>query len=135
MTKKLAAAAVLLGLAVIIILITRGGENMQYYNHNRNRVITASQAREMMRSNPNAVILDVRTKQEFSKERIPGAISLPDYAINDRATTLIPSLNTMILIYCRSGVRSRSAMYDLLALGYTNAYDFGGIMNWPYEKE
>jgi len=134
MTRKLSAAAVVLAVIMIFIM---GGIYMQNYNMNygRNRVISASQAREMMKSNPNAVILDVRTKQEFSKERIPGAVSLPDYAIPDRATKLIPNFETVILIYCRSGARSRSALYDLLALGYTNVYDFGGIINWPYEKE
>ncbi|MCL2215542.1 MAG: rhodanese-like domain-containing protein [Defluviitaleaceae bacterium] len=104
-------------------------------NNNRSRTISASQAREIMKNNPGAIILDVRTPQEFATGRIRGARSLPDYSVLDGAKKMIPNLNALILVYCRSGMRSRSAMYDLLSLGYTNVYDFGGILNWPYEKE
>ncbi|MCL1884696.1 MAG: rhodanese-like domain-containing protein [Defluviitaleaceae bacterium] len=102
-------------------------------NEMENRHITATEAREKMQG--DAVILDVRTPEEFSAGRIPGAILLPNYAIADRASKVLPNKDALILVYCRSGVRSRDAVYDLIALGYTNVFDFGGINSWPYERE
>jgi len=119
--------------AYVILLADMRGTDM--YNKNASRRISATEAREMMRRNPNAIILDVRTTQEFSTGRVKGAISLPDYAIRDRAGTVIPGYDALVLVYCRSGNRSRAAMYDLLSMGYTNVYDFGGITSWPYETE
>ena len=100
-----------------------------------NRRITASEARAMMRRNPNAIILDVRTEQEFATGRIPGAILLPDYAIEYRAAQVLPNYDALILVYCRSGNRSRTAVNLLSSMGYTNVYDFGGINTWPYDTE
>jgi rhodanese-related sulfurtransferase len=97
------------------------------------RRITASEARAMMKKHPDAIVLDVRTEQEFALSRIPGAILLPDYTIEDRAAYVLPNRNALILVYCRSGNRSRTAASLLVSLGYTNVYDFGGISNWPYE--
>ena len=100
----------------------------------QNRHITASEARAMMKRNPSAIILDVRTEQEFATGRIPGAILLPDHDIHEKAKHLLPNYNALILVYCRSGIRSRSAVSLLVSMGYNNVYDFGGITNWPYEK-
>jgi rhodanese-related sulfurtransferase len=87
-----------------------------------------------MRANPNAIILDVRTAQEFATGKIPGAILLPDFDIRERAARVIPNKNALILVYCRSGARSREAAYELISMGYTNVFDFGGINSWPYER-
>lgn len=100
----------------------------------KNVRISASEAREKMRD-PNVIILDVRTRREFETGRISGAILLPNFELRERAEFVLPDKNAEILVYCRSGVRSHDAAYELLALGYTNVCDFGGILDWPYEKE
>ena len=102
---------------------------------NKNYRITAQEAREKMRNNPSAIILDVRTAHEFATGKIPGAVLLPDYAIREMAPSILPNKNALILCYCRSGIRSREAVYELDSMGYTNVYDFGGINAWPYERE
>jgi len=88
-----------------------------------------------MQANPGAIILDVRTQQEYDNERIPGAILLPDYEVKDLAEEVIPNKNAVILVYCHGGTRSKSAANTLAAAGYTNVYDCGGISSWPYERE
>jgi len=97
--------------------------------------ITAMEAREMMRKHPSAVVLDVRTPEEFATGKIPGAFLLPLYTVRERAARAFPDKNTLILIYCRSGVRSRDAAHILLSMGYRNVYDFGGLNAWPYDRE
>lgn len=82
------------------------------------------------------IILDVRRQDEFDSGHIPGAVLLPNESIS--ATESIPSLpdkDQKILIYCRSGNRSKQAAEKLVGLGYTNIYEFGGINDWPYETE
>jgi len=105
-----------------------GGEEMV-----RNRRISASYARELMKRYPNAIILDVRSESEFATGHIPGAILLPDFDIKDNAREVLYDYNALILVYCRSGARSRAATYLLVSMGYKNVYDFGGINAWPYE--
>ncbi|MCL2372960.1 MAG: rhodanese-like domain-containing protein [Defluviitaleaceae bacterium] len=100
-----------------------------------NRRISASEAREKMKANPAAIILDVRNHSEFATGHIPGATLLPLSDIYSKAPTVIPYKNHMVLVYCRSGVRSQDAIEKLLDMGYTNVYNFGGIMSWPYEIE
>jgi rhodanese-related sulfurtransferase len=95
--------------------------------------ISAEQAHEMLADNPDAVLLDVRTSSEFTEKRIPGSILLPDYEIREKAATVLPDKDTLILIYCHSGRRSADAAYELIDMGYTNVYDFGGIIDWPYD--
>jgi rhodanese-related sulfurtransferase len=122
----------MLMISIILLVACRGTTDMY---QTANRRISASEAREKMLANPNAIILDVRTAQEFETGNIPGAVLLPDYAIAERAKYVLPNKNALILVYCRSGARSREAAYELLSMGYTNVFDFGGIINWPYEKE
>lgn len=98
----------------------------------RSRRISASQARELMMRYPNAIILDVRTEGEFATKHIPGAISLPDFEISERASEILPDDYAPILVYCQSGSRSRGATSLLVSMGYVNVYDFGGINAWPY---
>lgn len=94
--------------------------------------ITAEQAKERMEQNPNAVILDVRTMQEYESGHIKGAILLPNENIGEQRPEELPDLDAEILVYCRSGNRSAQAAKKLAALGYENVFDFGGIMDWPY---
>ena len=87
----------------------------------------------MMESVDDFILLDVRTEEEFRENRIGGAILIPDYEISARAGLELPDKDAVILIYCRSGRRSENAARELADMGYTNVYDFGGIIDWPYE--
>ena len=95
--------------------------------------ITAEQAKARMDSGDEIVILDVRTQDEFNAGHIAGAILIPNETILDTQPALLPDLNAEILVYCRSGNRSAQAAKEIIAMGYTNVYDFGGIIDWPYE--
>lgn len=97
--------------------------------------ITAEEAKEIMESQEGYIILDVRTQEEYNESHIPGAILIPDYEIKDRAEELLPNKDQLILVYCRSGRRSKLAAKALVELGYTNIREFGGIIDWPYEVE
>jgi rhodanese-related sulfurtransferase len=81
------------------------------------------------------IILDVRTQEEYDEAHIPGAIVIPNTEIEARAESELPDKDQMILVYCRSGRRSKLAADILVELGYTNIYEFGGIIDWPYETE
>ncbi len=95
--------------------------------------ITAQQAKEIMDSESGYVILDVRAADEYAQGHIPGAMLIPHTDINLRAETELPDKDQLILVYCRSGRRSKLAAEDLVKLGYTNIREFGGIIDWPYE--
>jgi len=97
------------------------------------RTITAENAKAMMDETEDWILLDVRTAEEFQEVRIEGAILIPDYEIADRAESEIPDKETTILIYCRSGRRSALAAQEMVGMGYTNVYDFGGIIDWSYD--
>ena len=97
--------------------------------------ITAEEAKEIMDTESGYVILDVRTEEEFSEGHIPGAILIPDYEIGEKAQEVLKEKDRMILVYCRSGRRSKLAADALAKLGYTNIKEFGGIIDWPYEIE
>lgn len=96
--------------------------------------ITAEQAKERLDSGDKLILLDVRTQEEYDAGHIEGAILLPNETITDTdQPDILPDLDAEILIYCRSGNRSAQAANKLVAQGYTNIYDFGGIIDWPYE--
>ena len=97
--------------------------------------ITASEAKKIMDTQEGYIILDVRTQEEYELLYIPGAILIPDEEIRERALTELPDKDQLILIYCRSGRRSKLAAEILVELGYTNIREFGGIIDWPYETE
>ena len=97
------------------------------------QTITAAEASGMMAEVDSFILLDVRTDAEFQERRIDGALLIPYDEIRDRAEAELPDKNAVILIYCRSGRRSALAAADLATLGYTNVYDFGGIIDWSYE--
>ena len=97
--------------------------------------ITQETAKEMM-DTQEVVILDVREQHEYDSGHIPGAILLPVSTITEEtAAAVIDELDTVVLVYCRSGNRSKTASQALVDLGYTNIYEFGGINDWPYEVE
>ena len=95
--------------------------------------IDPEEARRIMRETTGFVLLDVRTESEYREMRIPDSRLIPDYAISTRAPLELPDKNAVILVYCRSGRRSAGASRELIKMGYTQVYDFGGIINWPYE--
>ena len=97
--------------------------------------ITAQEAREIMDTEEGYIILDVRTQAEYDEKHIPGAVLIPDYEIKERAEEELTDKDQLILVYCRSGRRSKLAAEALVELGYTNIKEFGGIIDWPYETE
>ena len=104
-------------------------------NENSYQQITQEAAKEMM-DTQEVVILDVREQHEYDSGHIPDAVLLPVGTITeDTAAAVIDDLDTVVLVYCRSGNRSKTASQALADLGYTNVYEFGGIIDWTYEIE
>ena len=97
--------------------------------------ITAAEAKEIMDSQEGYVILDTRTQAEYDEGHIPGAIVISHDEILQKAESVLTDKDQLILVYCRSGRRSKLAAEDLVKLGYTNIKEFGGIIDWPYEVE
>ena len=95
--------------------------------------ISADDAKIVMESDTPYVLLDVRTLEEYAGGHIEGAIVLPDYEIATKAEEVLKDKGVLILVYCRSGRRSKNAAEELLAMGYRNVKDFGGILDWPYD--
>ena len=97
--------------------------------------ISAQEAKEMMDTRQGYVILDTRTQEEYETGHIPGAIVISHDEIREKAESQLPEKDQLILVYCRSGRRSKLAAQDLVDLGYTNVKEFGGIIDWPYEVQ
>ena len=95
--------------------------------------ISGAEAKALMDSESGYVIIDARTQEEYDQGHIPGAIMIPEYEIADRAEKELPDKDQLILVYCRSGRRSKIAAEELVKLGYTNVKEFGGIIYWEYE--
>ena len=95
--------------------------------------IAAEEAKKLMDSEEGCIILDVRTREEYDQGHIPGAVLIPNTEIEAKAADLLPDKGQLILVYCRSGRRSKLAAQSLADLGYTNIREFGGILDWPYE--
>ncbi len=97
--------------------------------------ITQEEAKEMMTKDDGHIIVDVRRQDEYDEGHIPGAVLIPNESITDKQPEQLPDLNQVILIYCRSGRRSKEASQKLADIGYTNIYEFGGINTWNGEIE
>lgn len=95
--------------------------------------ITMDKAIEMMESESGYIILDVRTIEEFNERHIPGAICVPNESIGTEPIDELPQKDQLILVYCRSGRRSKEAAEKLSKMGYSNIYEFGGILDWTGE--
>ena len=95
--------------------------------------ISGAEAKALMDSESGYIIIDARTQTEYDEGHIAGAILIPEYEIADRAEKELPDKNQLILVYCRSGRRSKIAAEELVKLGYTNVKEFGGIIDWKYE--
>ena len=95
--------------------------------------ISMEEAVSMMNTETDYIILDVRTPEEFDDKHIPNAINIPNEVIGTEEIAELPDKDQLILVYCRSGNRSKQASEKLAALGYTNVYEFGGINDWTGE--
>lgn len=95
--------------------------------------ISGAEAKALMDSESGYIIIDARTQEEYDEGHIPGAILIPEYEIADRAEKELPNKDQLILVYCRSGRRSKIAAEELVKLGYTNVKEFSGIIDWEYE--
>ena len=97
------------------------------------RQITADEAAQMMQEETDFVLLDVRTQEEYASGHIPGAICIPNETIGSEEIPELPDKDQLILVYCRSGNRSKQASQKLAEQGYTNVVEFGGINGWTGE--
>ena len=116
-------------IAIIMAIGFTGCENkeMSYTQ------ISMEEAVSMMNTETDYIILDVRTPEEFADKHIPNAINIPNEVIGTEEIAELPDKDQLILVYCRSGNRSKQASEKLVALGYTNIYEFGGINDWTGE--
>lgn len=99
------------------------------------RAITPRDAKAAMDAGQNPIIVDVREPYEFDAGHIPSAINLPLGQLTELAKTHLPDKDALIYLYCRSGARSQTGALQLVRQGYTNLWDLGGIINWPYKVE
>lgn len=122
-------------LLVTMVLISSGcrKENTQEEETMAYRQIDAAQAKEIMDSENGYIILDVRTREEYDEGHVPGAICIPNEDIGDTGPEILSDKEQLILVYCRSGNRSKKAAEKLVFLGYENVVEFGGIIDWEYE--
>ena len=122
-------------LLLAVMLLTACGQDKEndqgavYVN------ITAEKAKQIMDTEEGYIILDVRTQEEYDEGHVPGAIVISHVEIAEKAEEVLTDKDQLILVYCRSGRRSKIAAEALVELGYTNIKEFGGIIDWPYEVE
>ena len=122
-------------LLLAVMMLTACGQDKE---NNQGAVyvnITAEEAKRIMDTEEGYVILDVREQDEYDAGHISGAILIPYTQIEAKANEMLPDKDQLILVYCRSGRRSKIAAEALAELGYTNIKEFGGILDWPYEVE
>lgn len=115
-------------LAVLMITGLTGCNKEETYMQ-----IDMEEAVEMMKKETDYIILDVRTPEEFAEGHIPDAVNVPNETIKSKKIPELPSEDQLILVYCRSGNRSKQASEKLAKIGYTKVYEFGGINDWPGE--
>ena len=122
-------------LLFVVMMLTACGQDKE---NNQGAVyvnITAEEAKRIMDTEEGYIILDVRTQEEYDQGHIPGAIVISHEEIAEKAEDVLTDKDQLILVYCRSGRRSKFAAEALVELGYTNIKEFGGIIDWPYEVE
>ena len=104
------------------------GSGMQEQAYHK---ITAEEAKQMM--DGRVTVVDVRTEAKYKEGHIPGAVLVPNESIGSEPPEALPELDAVLLVHCRTGVRSKQAADKLVDMGYTQVYDFGGIRDWPYD--
>ena len=122
-------------ITMVMLLLTACGQDKGNEQEAEYVNITAEQAKEIMDSQKNYIILDTRTQEEYREGHIPDAILIPYDEVTEKAEDILTDKDQLILVYCRSGRRSKLAAEGLAELGYTNIKEFGGIIDWPYEVE
>ena len=122
-------------LLLAVMLLTACGQDKENDQGAVYMNITVEEAKQIMDSEEGYVILDVRTQEEYDEGHIPGAIVISHEEIAEKAEKVLTDKEQLILVYCRSGRRSKLAAEALAELGYTNIKEFGGIIDWPYEVE
>ena len=122
-------------LMLAVICFTACGQTEETKQEVSYMNITAAEAKEIMDTQEDYVILDTREQYEYDQGHIPGAIVISHEEILEKAESVLTDKDQLILVYCRSGRRSKLAAEDLVKLGYTNIREFGGIIDWPYETE
>ena len=122
-------------LLLAVILLTACGQSNGNEQEAMYVNITAQEAKTIMDTEQGYVILDTRTREEYDQGHIPGAIQISHDEITEKAEGVLTDKDQLILVYCRSGRRSKLAAEALVELGYTNIKEFGGIIDWPYEVE
>ena len=125
----------LIFLLLAVMMLTACGQDKENDQGAAYLNITAEEAKQIMDSEEGYIILDVREQDEYDAGHIPGAILIPYTQIEEKANEMLPDKEQLLLIYCRSGRRSKIAAEALVKLGYTNIKEFGGIIDWPYEVE
>ena len=125
----------LIFLLLAVMMLTACGQNKENDREVTYMNITAEEAKTIMDSEEGYIILDVREQDEYDAGHIPGAILIPYTQIEAKASEMLADKDQLILVYCRSGRRSKIAAEALVELGYTNIKEFGGILDWPYETE
>lgn len=127
------AIAVIYSIIVQVVTEKKGDESVNESVTITYEQISQIEAKNIMDTESNFIILDVRTEEEFVEGHIENAILIPDYEITSKAEEILKDKNQLILVYCRSGNRSKVASQALVELGYTNVKEFGGIIEWKYE--
>ena len=133
---------ILLALALLCVCLAAGcgNEDADEYSETEDNAvkteyvqISQEEAKEIMDSGEDIVILDVREQDEYDAGHIPGAVLIPYTRIEEQSGAMLPDKNRTILVYCRTGRRSKIAAQSLAELGYSDVREFGGILDWPYE--
>ena len=132
MAKKITALC-LVALTVLSLAACMGEDNSAQVEGLGYEQISCDEAKEIMDTQKGYVIVDARTQEEYDSGHIKNAILIPDYEISEKAKDELPDKEQLILVYCRSGRRSKNASAQLVELGYTNVKEFGGIIDWKYE--
>ncbi len=136
---------VIIVLLLLVVFTNKGGRKMSGNNEQERldhalntgkaavyHKVSPKEGKEMLDSDKNILLLDVRTPEEFAQGRINGSVLMPDYDVPLLAPERIKDKDKKIIVYCRSGARSNGAARKLVSMGYTNVYDMGGIMSWSY---
>ena len=126
----------LTAIALLVTACSSGGQVMDGEDMVRSFTqISQEEARKMMEKDDGHIIIDVRRQDEFVTGHIPGAVCIPNESIGKEKPEELPDTDQIILVYCRSGNRSKQASQKLFDMGYTNVYEFGGIIDWTGETE
>ncbi len=133
--KKVIIPAFILLINIFLIGCTQTKKDTIAHSQNTYRQISMSEAQDIMNKEKDYIILDVRTQDEYKEGHISNAIYIPNETIGDKEIDKLPNKNQLIMVYCRSGNRSKQASEKLVKLGYTNIVEIGGIKDWQGKIE